>query len=196
MEVGDRLAANWRDAPLVYWFLLFALLALLSIGSSVLIKWMFIGHRRPGPYKETIWKVVADWAVDYHFDIASCTLYAVLFNWRIRNVILMLHGMDIDMESKIYPESFPPSKVDLISLEKLFVSTAPKSRSTASILALRSMRAALDDPAALTQGYLSQVPSYLRSRALNPTSRIKDRRTRSRSVSWGLRLPPVSIIFS
>ena len=38
------------------------------------------------------------------------------------NVVLMMHGMDIDFASRIIsPEVFPPSKVDLVRLGQSFV---------------------------------------------------------------------------
>ena len=46
------------------------------------------------------------------------------FGGTIWNVILKLHGMDIDMATRLVtPELIPPSKVDLVKMKESFMST-------------------------------------------------------------------------
>ena len=91
----------------------------------MILKWALIGKRRPGPYKETMWRKFADWAVDWHFSTTSLLLNSVTSDSRIWNIILMLHGMDADFKSlgRRASSSFPPSKLDLVNIRDSFLSS-------------------------------------------------------------------------
>jgi hypothetical protein len=70
-----------------------------------------------------VWRKVADWAADWHFNVSFITLYYLTYNSRMWNVVMMMHGMDIDFASRIISlANFPPSKVDLVRLRQSFVS--------------------------------------------------------------------------
>ena len=118
----SKLPQSWRYAPVLNWSLLILWFNFISIGTSIVIKWTFIGKRKPGRAKETVWRKVADWAADWHFNVSFITLKYLTYNSRMWNVVLMMHGMDVDFASRIVsPEVFPPSKVDLVRLRQSFV---------------------------------------------------------------------------
>jgi hypothetical protein len=70
-----------------------------------------------------MWRTFADWAVDWHFQVAAGLLLSMTTNSRMLNIILMMHGMEIDIASRVtWVESFAPSKVDLIKVKNSFFS--------------------------------------------------------------------------
>jgi hypothetical protein len=70
-----------------------------------------------------MWRTFADWAVDWHFQVAAGLLLSMTTNSRMFNIILMMHGMEIDIASRVtWVESFAPSKVDLIKVKNSFFS--------------------------------------------------------------------------
>lgn len=99
--LNDRLPNNWRYTPLCFCFLLIAISSTLSLVVSIILKWIMIGRRRPGPYVGTLLRTSADWMVDYHFQIGAMLWHYSYLNSRIWNVILILHGMDIDFASRL-----------------------------------------------------------------------------------------------
>jgi acyl-CoA synthetase (AMP-forming)/AMP-acid ligase II len=116
---------NWRYADLLKWSLLIVWFNVASIGTSLILKWTLIGKRRPGLAKESLWTSFADWAADWHFQVATGLLLAMTSHSRLWNIILMMHGMDIDMSSRVAGVgSFLPSKVDLIKVKNSFISVA------------------------------------------------------------------------
>jgi len=116
--LNERLPSEWHYKPLLYCFLLLTLISILTIASSIIFKWILIGRRTPGPLRNSLWRVAADWAADYHYNIAmSLPLVSVLNNSRIWNVVLMMYGMDIDLHSQVYNTSFTSTNVDLLKSE-------------------------------------------------------------------------------
>jgi len=51
----------------------------------------------------------------------SCQTYFVDRNSRLANIFLMLHGMNIDLASKVDLACFRPSQLDLIKVRKSFI---------------------------------------------------------------------------
>jgi hypothetical protein len=110
---------------LLKWTLLIVWFSVSSIGTSVILKWLLIGKRRPGPANESLWRTFADWAADWHFQVATGVLLSMTTHSRLWNIILMMHGMDIDISSRVAGVgSFLPSKVDLIKVHNSFISVA------------------------------------------------------------------------
>ncbi|CAB9500899.1 expressed unknown protein [Seminavis robusta] len=95
--------------------------AISMLVSSVLVKWLLIGRRNPGPAREYVWQAFADWAADYHFSLAILLYRIVASQSRLSNLLLMLHGMSLDFASKVNIACFPPSKVDMICMRRSFV---------------------------------------------------------------------------
>jgi hypothetical protein len=120
------LPRSWRYTPLLYWVLLLLTASILSIFASVALKWILIGRRRPPQSKRdsSVWREFCYWACDYHFDVTSRLFGVVSDLSRIWNVILMAHGLDIDMKSAFVnvQHNFPPSKVDFLQIRNSFVS--------------------------------------------------------------------------
>lgn len=115
---------KWRYAKVLQWSLMFMWFNVLSIGTSIILKWTFIGKRSPGPVRNSLLQKIADWAVDWHFRKTTSLIHSLTFNSRLWNIVLMMHGMDIDTHSKVVPQNFVPSNFDLISVRNSFVSTA------------------------------------------------------------------------
>ena len=104
----------------LYWFIFAASCILLSLLSSVTLKLVLIGNRRPGK-RRSRWRYLyypADWAADYHFYLVTLPWRVFANNSRLSNLVLMFHGMDIDFASKVEMECFPPSKMDLIHVSE------------------------------------------------------------------------------
>ena len=115
-----------EDAPFdyLYWFLFGASCLLISLLSSIVLKLLLIGHqRRPGKQNPSWRYYPADWAADYHFYLVTLPFRIFARNSRLCNLILMLHGMDIDFASKVEMECFPPSKMDLIHVRESSIGT-------------------------------------------------------------------------
>ncbi|CAB9512743.1 Putative fatty-acid--CoA ligase FadD21 [Seminavis robusta] len=103
-----------------YWLIFGATCILLSLLSSIVIKLILIGQRRPGKMKGCGYHL-ADWAADYHFRLVTLPFRIFAKNSRLVNVLLMLHGCSIDFVSKVDIESFPPSKMDLVRVRRSFI---------------------------------------------------------------------------
>jgi hypothetical protein len=114
-----------RYGPVLKWSLLVVWFSLTSIVTSILIKWVLIGKRRPGVYQQTLFRDMADWAADWHFRVAVGLLLSVSSHSRIWNIILMLHGLDVDLHSRLVGAgNFLPSQVDLLKIRNSFISGA------------------------------------------------------------------------
>ncbi len=121
----SHLPTDWEYADLLKWCLLIVWFSVASILTSIMLKWVLIGKRVPGPAKETVWTTFADWAVDWHFQVGTGLLLSVTTHSRLWNIVLMMHGMDLDISSKIAGVgSFLPSKIDLIKVKNSFISVA------------------------------------------------------------------------
>jgi acyl-CoA synthetase (AMP-forming)/AMP-acid ligase II len=116
----DFVPEKWRYYQLFIWIFPVFFFAVTAPITSVAVKWLLIGKRQPGPCKESLWREAADWAADFHFFAATRLLNSVSRYSRFWNIILWLHGMDIDEQSSILIGSFPPSQLDLISLRNSF----------------------------------------------------------------------------
>jgi len=67
---------------------------------------------------------MADWAADWHFCVATGFLLSFSSYFKVWNIILFLHGMDVDLKSNLVAANFLPSKVDLITVRESFLSAA------------------------------------------------------------------------
>jgi len=118
-----HLPYNWRYAPVLEWSLLLLWFSVVSTLLSVMMKWILIGKRRPGPVNNSLWRNFADWAADWHFRVSTDLVYGISSYSRIWNVVLWLYGMDIDFYSTVQALSFSPSKMDLVKIKQSFVSS-------------------------------------------------------------------------
>ena len=117
------LPVDWFYSPLLNWFLLVLWFAGCSIGTSVIIKWVLIGKRVAGSFDDSLWRKAADWAADWHYSTSIQVLYSVTSNSHLWNVVLRLHGMDVDMRSQVFAHRFLPSQMDLIKVRSSFISS-------------------------------------------------------------------------
>ena len=117
------LPVDWFYTPLLNWFLLVLWFAGCSIGTSIMLKWALVGKRTPGKFNDTLWRKAADWAADWHYSTSIQVLYSVTSNSHVWNVILRMHGMDVDMGSQVFAHRFLPSQMDLIKVRSSFVSS-------------------------------------------------------------------------
>lgn len=116
---------QWRYSSLLMWCLLIVWFGFVSIVTSAFLKWILIGKQRPGKIHQTLRRKICHWAADWHFTYALELIELTSFGGMIWNIILKLHGMDIDMNSRlIFHSSIPPSKVDLITMKETFVSNS------------------------------------------------------------------------
>ncbi|CAB9525934.1 MSMEG_5435/MSMEI_5285 [Seminavis robusta] len=110
---------EWRYATLLRAFLIIVLTGIGNLLVCIPMKWILIGQQKPGPVtNNSIFQESLDWMVDYHFFASLVLLDLVADNTVMINAFLWLLGLDIDMETKVWGEHFPPSKVDLITLKK------------------------------------------------------------------------------
>lgn len=115
---------DWRYVDVLQWFLLIIWFSAISTSTSVILKWLLIGKRQAGQYNNNIWRKMADWACDWHYQVGTGLLLSFTSHSRMWNTILRLHGMDIDFKSKVNPACFPPSVVDLVTVRESFISAA------------------------------------------------------------------------
>lgn len=120
---ADRLPEGWRYTKLMYWYLYIATTSIFLFAETIVIKWLLIGKRNPGPIGTSVWRKAALWAADWHFEktpwvLASVCRHHPLF-WCC---FYKLMGMDIDFQSKILPSSVKPSTADLVKVRKSVVS--------------------------------------------------------------------------
>ncbi|CAB9515555.1 D-alanine--D-alanyl carrier protein ligase [Seminavis robusta] len=116
----------WRYATILHWILLFPASSILALLTSVALKWLLIGKRDPSDdYDGSLYRRATNWACDFHFRIACWTLTPFFGQSRIWNIVLFLHGLDVDMESGLNNPYliFYPSKVDFVKIRKSFVAT-------------------------------------------------------------------------
>ena len=65
---------------------------------------------------------MGDWAADWHYRASTSILLSFTSESRMWNVILMVHGMNIDFASQIQGQLFFPSQMDLVKVRKSFIS--------------------------------------------------------------------------
>ncbi|CAB9496884.1 D-alanine--D-alanyl carrier protein ligase [Seminavis robusta] len=122
----NQLLPSWRYATLLHWFLLVPGTSFLAILTSIPLKWLLIGKRDPtDEYEGSLWKQGTNWACDFHFRAASWALTPFFGQSKLWNIILYLHGLDVDMESLLNNPYliFFPSKVDYVKIRQSFVAT-------------------------------------------------------------------------
>ncbi|CAB9525429.1 7a-methyl-1,5-dioxo-octahydro-1H-inden-4-yl [Seminavis robusta] len=93
---------------------------------SIALKWLLIGKRNPSEdYAGSLYRRATLWACDFHFRVAARTLTPFIGVTKLWHVILFLHGLDVDLESRLNNpyRIFLPSKVDFIKIRKSFVAT-------------------------------------------------------------------------
>lgn len=110
------------DRTLLLWCCVILWTSCVSVLTNLVLKWTFIGKRKPGPFQDTTKKLFLEWAVDWHYANAMSVLLSFSFNSRIWNIILRMHGLNIDYKSKIFPDLVPPSTFDLLKIRKSFLS--------------------------------------------------------------------------
>ncbi|CAB9526875.1 D-alanine--D-alanyl carrier protein ligase [Seminavis robusta] len=123
----NKILPSWRYAGMLHWTLLFPFTSFLALLTSIALKWILIGKPHPSDeYEGTLWRRVTNWACDFHFRIARWSFLPFFGGTsRIWNIILYLHGLDVDLISQL---SFPsvyflPSKVDFAKIRQSFVGT-------------------------------------------------------------------------
>jgi hypothetical protein len=121
--LDDCLPIDWRYTPLCYWFLIIAQSFVYNLAISIVLKWIPIGRRKPGPFADSVLRTTADWIADYHHRIGTFILHEFLINSRVWNLVQRLYGVDIDIHSKTL-KLIPPSQADLISIKRYFVAFA------------------------------------------------------------------------
>ncbi|CAB9501608.1 D-alanine--D-alanyl carrier protein ligase [Seminavis robusta] len=116
----------WQYVTILYWLLLLPGSSFLAIVSSIALKWVLIGKRDPSDqYEGSLWHKTTNWACDFHFQCATWALTPFFGQSKLWNIILFLHGLDVDMASNLNIPYlvFPPSKVDFVKIRNSFAST-------------------------------------------------------------------------
>lgn len=120
----DVFPESWHYKQLFELLLILTIASMLSTLCSIAFKWILIGRRQPG-VEPNVLRRMAHWVCDYHFRHSLRWLEILLAHTRILNVVLYLHGLDVDSSSyltNLYA-AFPPSKVDLIRIRRSFIPT-------------------------------------------------------------------------
>ncbi|CAB9507546.1 D-alanine--D-alanyl carrier protein ligase [Seminavis robusta] len=113
---------NWRYGSLCRLFLILIVQAILMVVSTIPVKWMLIGKRRPGPVRSSWVREAIDWFADYNYHVSWMLFSSLGANSVCVNLLLKLLGLDVDLGSKVWAHMFPPSQVDLICINDSFVS--------------------------------------------------------------------------
>ncbi|CAB9508019.1 D-alanine--D-alanyl carrier protein ligase [Seminavis robusta] len=122
----NQILPSWRYEVILHWILLFPASSFLALLTSLILKWTLIGRRDPSDqYEASLYHRATNWACDFHFRVASWTLTPFFGQSRLWNIILFLHGLDVDMDSILNNPYiiFFPSKVDFVKIRKSFVGT-------------------------------------------------------------------------
>ncbi|CAB9523597.1 Putative fatty-acid--CoA ligase FadD21 [Seminavis robusta] len=122
LVLGGLRHMSWRYAPLAHLLLLVAFSTCLGLFMSIPMKWLLVGRRRPGQ-SESEFQKLCHWMADFYFGIYRTLFDMVAENTVLVNLILKAMGMDLDLQSKVWLFVFPPSKVDLVSVKRSFVSS-------------------------------------------------------------------------
>jgi len=89
-------------------------------------EWLMIGRRKcSGSIKPpSLWVTFSDWACDYHFRTTRTVFHFVGCLSKVWNIILMLHGLDIDFQTGVVDEGcFAPSMMNqVVGRRSLFAS--------------------------------------------------------------------------
>ncbi|CAB9496118.1 D-alanine--D-alanyl carrier protein ligase [Seminavis robusta] len=122
----NQILPSWRYATILHWILLFPASSLLALLTSMALKWLLIGKRDPSDdYDGSLYRRATNWACDFHFRVACWTLTPFFGQSRLWNIVLILHGLDVDLESGLNNPYFIfyPSNVDFVKIRKSFVAT-------------------------------------------------------------------------
>ncbi|CAB9514440.1 D-alanine--D-alanyl carrier protein ligase [Seminavis robusta] len=117
---------SWRYGGILHWILLLPMTSFLALMTSIALKWLLIGKRDPADeYEGSLWRRATNWACDFHFRTACWSFIPFFGQSRIWNIILFLHGLDVDMVSTLSGPYFVflPSKVDFVKIRASFVAT-------------------------------------------------------------------------
>jgi acyl-CoA synthetase (AMP-forming)/AMP-acid ligase II len=117
-----RLPSGFRYTPLLHWFLLVLINTGLGVLTCIILKWTLIGKKKPGFHESSVLSRWAEWCVDYHFYLSLIILDSFAENSRLMNLYKQALGMDIDLSSHAWAAFCPPSKVDLVSVKRSFLS--------------------------------------------------------------------------
>jgi hypothetical protein len=85
--LDDHLPRNWRYTPLCYWFLIITQSLVYNVAVSIVLKWILIGRRKPGPFADSVSRPTADWIADYHNRIGTFVLHELSINSRVWNLV-------------------------------------------------------------------------------------------------------------
>jgi hypothetical protein len=118
LSLDGRLPVDWRYTPLCYWFLIISQSLIYNVLVSIVLKWILIGRRKPGPFAHNVLRTIADWIANYHHRIGTLILHELFINLRVWNLVQRLYGVDIDIYSKTLELLIPPSQADLISIKR------------------------------------------------------------------------------
>ncbi|CAB9519720.1 D-alanine--D-alanyl carrier protein ligase [Seminavis robusta] len=124
-NVLHEILPSWRYGGILHWILLLPFTSILALCSSIALKWLLIGKRDPSDeYEGSLYNQATNWACDFHFHAAGFALAPFCGASKIWNIIFFLHGLDIDLESRINGlyAHFQPSKVDFVKIQKSFAS--------------------------------------------------------------------------
>ncbi|CAB9527913.1 Putative fatty-acid--CoA ligase FadD21 [Seminavis robusta] len=113
--------ASWRYVPILRFVFVVAIATISGLLCCILLKWTLIGRRRADQHTSERQKL-SYWMVDYHYNLHLIFFSLVAEGALIVNLYLLALGLDID-HSKVRPQNFQPSKVDLISVKRSFLST-------------------------------------------------------------------------
>ncbi|CAB9520011.1 D-alanine--D-alanyl carrier protein ligase [Seminavis robusta] len=123
----NKILPSWRYSTILHWFLLFPFSSFLGLLTSVALKWLLIGKRDASDeYEGSLWRQATNWACDFHFRVAAWPITPLIGHSKLWNIILFLHGLDVDLRSELNFTPFTkisPSTVDFVKIRKSFVAT-------------------------------------------------------------------------
>ncbi|CAB9502608.1 D-alanine--D-alanyl carrier protein ligase [Seminavis robusta] len=123
--VMQEILPSWRYGGILHWILLLPFTSILALCSSIALKWLLIGTRDPSDeFEGSLYNRATNWACDFHFHAAGFAVAPFCGASKIWNIIFFLHGLDIDLESRVNGlyAHFQPSKVDFVKIQKSFAS--------------------------------------------------------------------------
>ncbi|CAB9514439.1 D-alanine--D-alanyl carrier protein ligase [Seminavis robusta] len=123
----NKILPSWRYASILHWFLLFPFSSFLGLLTSIALKWFLIGKRDASDeYEGSLWRQATNWVCDFHFRVAAWPITPFIGHSKLWNIILFLHGLDVDLRSELNFTpftKFSPSRVDFVKIRKSFVAT-------------------------------------------------------------------------
>jgi len=121
--LSGLLTTSWRFSVLMYWILALITTSFIALIVSAGLKWLMIGRRREGTRRcPSVLVSFSEWACDYHYKVSTSIFFTALPTSRVWNVILMLHGLDVDLRSGFSNvHASPPSVVDRLFIRRSFL---------------------------------------------------------------------------